>query len=493
MSPREMDQQYSRDFPILSYILSKLDPESNPPLSPQLQETLLTQLPHLTHPKVLASMTHLIPTTVSQTLSLLRALGTPPDPSTVVVARAKIAEIQSKLQNSSSSALQETQNYSQVREAAEKELEIYKAVVRLEEIHETYEEQLRDVEVRLAEAYGSVVVDLEKEEGGEVIKLDEEVVRILKEAESGVAVERVELCGRHLRFLPEAFGKLHGLVSLNLSNNQLQSIPDSIAGLENLEELHVSSNLLVSLPDSLGLLLNLRILNVSGNKLDALPESIARCSSLVELDASFNNLMCLPTNIGYGLLNLERLSIHLNKIRSLPPSICEMRSLRYLDVHFNELRGLPHAIGRLTTLEVLNLSSNFSDLTELPESIGDLTNLRELDLSNNQIRALPAKFGLLRNLNKLNLDQNPLVIPPMEIVSQGVEAVKEYMAQRWLDIVAEEQQRSMLEASKQTAQNGWLGWGTSLLNNLVSRVSDGVAGNLGGKKDSRDACLDQQL
>ncbi|CAB4289070.1 unnamed protein product [Prunus armeniaca] len=65
-----------------------------------------------------------------------------------------------------------------------------------------------------------------------------------------------------------------------------------------------------------------------------------------------------------------------------------MRSLRYLDVHFNELRGLPYAIGRLTTHEVLNLSSNFSDLTELPESIGDQTSLRELDLRNNQIRAL---------------------------------------------------------------------------------------------------------
>ncbi|KAI5314879.1 hypothetical protein L3X38_044055 [Prunus dulcis] len=65
-----------------------------------------------------------------------------------------------------------------------------------------------------------------------------------------------------------------------------------------------------------------------------------------------------------------------------------MRSLRYLDVHFNEFRGLPYAIGRLTTLEVLNLSSNFSDWIELPESIGDQTNLRELDLSNNQIRAL---------------------------------------------------------------------------------------------------------
>ncbi|KAI5311760.1 hypothetical protein L3X38_040933 [Prunus dulcis] len=203
---------------------------------------------------------------------------------------------------------------------AEKELEIYKEVVRLEEMHEAYEEQLRDAEVRLAEAYGSAVVDLEKEED-EVNILNEEVVRIL-EAESGVAVKRVELSGRHLRCLREASW----------------SIPDSIAGLEKLEQLHVSCFLLVSLPNSVGLLLNLRVLNVSGNKLDALPKSIACC--------------------------------------------------RYLDVHFNELRGLPYAIGRLTTHEMLNLTSNFSDLTELPESIGDQTNLWELDLRNNQIQAL---------------------------------------------------------------------------------------------------------
>ena len=90
--------------------------------------------------------------------------------------------------------------------------------------------------------------------------------------------------------------------------------------------------------------------------------------SLVELDAGFNSLTYLPTNIGYELLNLQKLMIQLNKIRSLPSSVCEMKSLRYLDAHFNELRGLPIAIGKLTNLEVLNLSSNFSDLRELPET-----------------------------------------------------------------------------------------------------------------------------
>ena len=198
--------------------------------------------------------------------------------------------------------------------------------------------------------------------------------------------------------------------------------------------------------------------------------------------------------MGYGLINLEKLLISLNKIRFLPSSIGEMRSLRYLDVHFNELHGLPHAIGRLTNLEYLNLSSNFSDLQELPETIGDLVNLVELDLSNNQIHALPDTFGRLEKLTKLNLDENPIVIPPPEVVNQGVEAVKEFMAKRWLDnLIAEEQQRNMVEARNEQSQTGWLAWGACLLNNVVSEVCESVAGYLGARKPSRDPWLDQQL
>lgn len=202
--------------------------------------------------------------------------------------------------------------------------------------------------------------------------------------------------------------------------------------------------------------------------------------------------MCLPTNIAYGLVNLEKLSIHLNKIRFLPLSIGEMKSLRYLDVHFNELHGLPQSIGKLTNLEYLNISSNFNDMTQLPETVGGLVNLRELDLSNNQIRALPYAFCRLEKLTKLNLDQNPIIVPPLEVLNQGVEAMKEFMAKRWLEHIDEERQKNMAETQNQQAQTGWLAWGASLLNN-VAGVSENVAEYLGIRKAPRDTWMDQPL
>lgn len=201
--------------------------------------------------------------------------------------------------------------------------------------------------------------------------------------------------------------------------------------------------------------------------------------------------MCLPTKMGYGLVNLEKLLVPLNKIRFLPSSIGEMRSLRYLDAHFNELHGLPHSIGKLTNLEYLNLSSNFNDMTELPETVGDLVNLRELDLSNNQIRALPYTFRELQNLTKLNLDQNPIMFPPSEVVNQGADAVKEFLAKRWLELI-EEQQKNMVETQNQQAQTGWIAWGASLLNN-VAGVTGSVAEYFGSRKAPRDPWFDQQL
>lgn len=308
-----------------------------------------------------------------------------------------------------------------------------------------------------------------------------------------------------------------GFIELSCFFVLLQFLPDTISGLEKLEELDLSSNRLVFLPDSIGLLLNLRILNVTGNKLTLLPESIAQCRfcaftfvhlsfqlsllpnseeryvlvirSLVELDASFNNLTSLPANFGYGLLNLERLSIQLNKIRFFPNSICEMRSLRYLDAHMNEIHGLPIAIGRLTNLEVMNLSSNFSDLIELPDTISDLANLRELDLSNNQIRVLPDSFFRLEKLEKLNLDQNPLEYPPQEMVNQSAEAVREFMRKRWEEMVEEEQLRSVIEAEKQQGgATGWLSWGSSIVTSLFSGGTHG-----GAAKKPKNSFLDEQL
>ncbi|KAL1216148.1 Plant intracellular Ras-group-related LRR protein 3 [Cardamine amara subsp. amara] len=364
---------------------------------------------------------------------------------------------------------------------AAKEVQVYATVVKLEEVHEGYEKKLRELEEELGKVYASAVESLN---GGD--EVNEEVVAVLKEVEDGGVVERIDLSDRQLKLLPDAIVKIVGLVSLNLSRNDLKFLPDAISGFEKLEELDLSSNYLASLPDSIGLLLNLRILNVTGNKLTSLPESITQCRSLVELDASFNNLTSLPANIGYGLLNLEKLSIQLNKIRFFPNSICEMRSLRYLDAHMNEIHGLPIAIGRLTSLEVMNLSSNFSDLTELPDTISDLSNLRELDLSNNQIRVLPDSFFRLEKLEKLNLDQNPLEFPPQEMVNESAEAVREFMRKIWEEMLEEEQVRSLVEAeSHQGGATGWLSWGSSIVTNLFSGG--------GAAKNPKDSFLDKQL
>lgn len=172
-----------------------------------------------------------------------------------------------------------------------------------------------------------------------------------------------------------------------------------------------------------------------------------------------------------------------------------MNSLRLLDLHFNELRGLPHSIGRLSHLEVLNLSSNFSDLTELPDTISDLTNLKELDLSNNQIHELPLSFGRLSSLTKLNLDQNPIVVPPKEIVAQGVEAVKVFMTKRWLDIILDEERKSEIEAQEQQLQTSWLARSASWLNNFVMGISaNGSGGQVEAMgKGREDPYLNKQL
>ncbi|KAI8017826.1 Plant intracellular Ras-group-related LRR protein 9 [Camellia lanceoleosa] len=509
-------------FPILSYVMSKLpsigpkhaaamefDIEQPPEAPPSSDGTnskeplfdLADRMPRLTDPKVIASMRSAV-SEVAQARSILKTLGDRPDHETVDTAKAKLVEIESRLSKQLGEIMLSSRptdvdrlewrsllagKEKDCRDAAEKERQVYKSVILLDQMHEAYGKLLNDSEAKLVKIYESAVA------GREVVEeVNEEVVGILQEA-SGKEIGRIDLSGRRLRLLPEAFGRLRGLVVLNLSSNQLEAIPDSIGGLENLEELNLASNLLDSLPDSIGLLLNLKILNVSGNKLVALPDSICHCRSLVELDVSFNKLAYLPTNMGYELVNLRRLSVQLNKIRSLPTSIGDMRSLCVLDAHFNELRVLPLAIGRLTNLEILNLSSNFTDLTELPETIGDLTNLKELDLSNNQIRALPDTFGRLDNLTKLNLESNPLAIPPKEVVNLGVEAVKVFMAKRWFDILVEEERKSMLEVKEQTP-TGWLTRSTSWLNNVVSGVSGSVSGYLGTVgKSPVDPFLNQQL
>lgn len=468
-------------------------------------------MPNLTDPKLLAAMTHAI-SDVSQARSVLNLIGDRPTHEEVDNAKAKLVDLEAHLLRQLEEIvalprppeideqkwkIHVTERETKCRENVENEKRGYKELLQKDEMHEAYEKLLKDAEIRLVKIYENDGGD--GNDDNDVVEdkeCEERVKRILQEAckKDG---QRVDLSGQRLTMLPEAVCQVSSLVVLNLSTNKLSVIPDTISGLLNLEDLNISSNILKSLPDSIGFLQKLKILNVSGNKLSALPDSIGQCRSLVELDASFNSLSYLPTNIGFELQNLQKLLIGLNKIRSLPSSICEMKSLRYLDAHFNELHGLPIAIGKLTSLEFLNLSSNFSDLQEIPETFGDLSSLKELDLSNNQIHALPDTFGRLDSLIKLNLEQNPIELPPMEIVNEGVQAIKSYMAKRWTDILAEEERKKTHESEEQ-GQSGWLTRSISMLKNVPGNVTEYIESAVSPKtpktpKTPKRNFLDQEL
>lgn len=249
-----------KTFPILSYVMGRLptfrtkppegsdpgsfdieqppSPPSKPPSDPSsssmaTQLQIVDELPRLADPKLLASMTRAV-ADVAQTRSVLRTIGDRPDHETVDAARAKLADIEANLAKQLEELVlsprpaevergqwraQLAEKESECRRSVEKEKEIYKAVIQLDEMHEAYEKLLKDAEERLVKIYDSA----EGEESAAVDgdEVNEEVVGILKEA-SGTELERVDLCGRQLRFLPEAFGRIRGLRVLNVSSNQLE-------------------------------------------------------------------------------------------------------------------------------------------------------------------------------------------------------------------------------------------------------------------------------
>jgi Leucine-rich repeat (LRR) protein len=94
-------------------------------------------------------------------------------------------------------------------------------------MHEAYEALLKDAEQRLDQIYRSAMEHTEPSEKDssdaeaeqEAHEINEEVVGLL---EKGKMLDRVDLSNRGLKHLPEAFGKLSGLVYLNLSDNQLE-------------------------------------------------------------------------------------------------------------------------------------------------------------------------------------------------------------------------------------------------------------------------------
>ena len=138
-------------------------------------------------------------------------------------------------------------------EEEEERLAACREVVRLEEEHEAYGALLRNAEEKLEHVYRMAMHgrgiqeagggDGKWEEGAGTV--DEEVVRVLKEAEEGRTLEKVDLADRQLRLLPEPVGRIRGLLALDVSRNQLKVRDSHTRGARAVFPLPLSSTCMV--------------------------------------------------------------------------------------------------------------------------------------------------------------------------------------------------------------------------------------------------------
>ncbi|MBF0458663.1 MAG: TIR domain-containing protein [Nitrospirae bacterium] len=199
-------------------------------------------------------------------------------------------------------------------------------------------------------------------------------------------------------------------------------------------------------------------LDLSGRKLTELPQEIGQYQEIVSLNLSNNQLKELPQVIG-KLINLQGLYLRNNKLTELPQVIGQLINLHSLDLSNNQLTELPQAIGQLINLQTLYLNNN--QLTELPQVIGQLINLQSLSLFNNQLTEVPSELMLnLTKLGYLDVDVNPLVRPPIEIASKGLDAIRKYWGQV-------KKAAKLYEAKLLIVGQGGVGK-TSILNRLIS-------------------------
>ncbi|KAF3441241.1 hypothetical protein FNV43_RR15154 [Rhamnella rubrinervis] len=208
--------------------------------------------------------------------------------------------------------------------------------------------------------------------------------------------------------------ELHYLSYLDLSRTDFSGnqIPSFFGEMTSLEYLDLGfTNLQGSIPEAFGNMTVLVHLDLSYNKLEGeiWKSPIWNICTLRTLSLSSNNFR--------GVQVLSKLSDH----KSF--SKCTNYSLEILDLRWNSIMGLFPNLTFLSSLKELRLSSNQMN-GSVPESVGKLSNLEILDLSNNSFEGVVSEthFLKLSELKHLDLSLNQLIlnvssdwVPPFQL------------------------------------------------------------------------------
>lgn len=202
-------------------------------------------------------------------------------------------------------------------------------------------------------------------------------------------VTYLDLSNRGLSYFPETICKLRGLKNLLIGVNGIEVLPESIGRLRKLEQLYLGYNRLKTLPESFDKLTRLEDLELSGNPLGNFPEQLIKLTNLKHLYFSKSKLSFLPNSID-ELVQLEHLYLDNNRLSVLPKTIPKLSGLLKLDLRGNRFLELPETLLRF------NMEIYFKPVFE----------------------------------DGVNLYRNPISTPPVDVIMEGREAIRDYLNEK---------------------------------------------------------------
>ncbi|EFA86028.1 hypothetical protein PPL_01261 [Heterostelium album PN500] len=167
------------------------------------------------------------------------------------------------------------------------------------------------------------------------------------------------------------------------------------------------------------------VVDFSGRDFTKIPNKLPCEKDKVEsLVCSNNRILSIPDEFFQNFQLLTSLNLEKNKFKKLPKSFKKLQSLQILKLGRNKFKKFPKSILNISTIQSLDLSDNM--ITSIPKEINQMVQLKELYLSNNEIDIIPVQISEL-TLFILELYGNPVVLPPMEVVELGIEAIVDYL------------------------------------------------------------------